>query len=189
MMHLRSQRYTVSRMAMDCASRLCLFSLVVMASGAMTAATSSLCPDIRLIQPCRCQAENNAVAVSCSHLQSVEQLKSIFEPAFPVNELWHLTVKHSELGDLEANLLSDKSFTVILFQNVTRVERILPHAFAASADRLRVLSFDSSPQLGQLSVAGLADLENLINFEVTSSVDEIIVLRLILTLIYSLKKN
>lgn len=136
-----------------------------------------LCPDIRLIQPCQCQSDNSAVSISCAQLQSVDQLRNIFEPAFPAHQLWHLSVKHSVLGDLEANLLSDKSFAVILFHNVSGIERILPHAFAASAERLRVLSFDSSP-LGQLSVTGLADLENLVNFEVTSSVDQLIVINI-----------
>lgn len=133
------------------------------------------CPDSRLIQPCLCQSENNVVSMVCANLQSVQQLMKIFEPPFPVNQLWHLTVKHSKLDDLEANLLGDKSFAVILFQNVTGVSKILPHAFAASVERLRVLTFDSSPLLNILSVQGIDDLENLVDFEVTASVDELIV--------------
>ena len=97
------------------------------------------CPDSRLIQPCVCQSENNVISMACANLQSVQQLMKIFEPPFPNNQLWHLTVKHSKLDDLEANLLGDKSFAVILFQNVTGVSKIMPHAFAASVDRLRVL--------------------------------------------------
>ena len=50
------------------------------------------------------------------------------------------------------------------------IEQIHHHAFAASVDRLRVLSIDSSP-LGTLSVSGIMYLENLVDFEVTSSVD------------------
>jgi hypothetical protein len=80
------------------------------------------------------------------------------------------------LDDLEANLLGDKSFVVILFQNVTGVSKIMPHAFAASVERLRVLTFDSSPSLNVLSVQGIADLENLVDFEVTASVDQLIVI-------------
>jgi len=133
------------------------------------------CPDPRLIAPCQCQTENNVVSMVCANLQSVQQLKKIFEPPYPVNQLWHLTVKHSHLDDLEANLLGDKSFVVILFQNVTGVSKIMPHAFAASVDRLRVLTFDSSPSLNVLSVQGIADLENLVDFEVTASVDQLIV--------------
>ena len=152
-----------------------IFLLLLLLLPVLSGQQSELCPDIRLIQPCQCKSDNNAVSISCAQLQSVDQLRNIFEPAFPTHQLWHLSVKHSVLGDLEANLLSDKSFAVILFQNVSGIERILPHAFAASAERLRVLSFDSSP-LGQLSVAGLADLENLVNFEVTSSVDQLTVI-------------
>lgn len=133
------------------------------------------CPDSRLIQPCLCQSENNIVSMICANLQSVQQLMKIFEPPFPVNQLWHLTVKHSKLDDLEANLLSDKSFAVILFQNVTGISKIMPHAFAASVERLRVLTFDSSPLLNILSVQGIDDLENLVDFEVTASVDELTV--------------
>lgn len=133
------------------------------------------CPDSRLIAPCQCQTENNVVSMVCANLQSVQQLMKIFEPPFPVNQLWHLTVKHSQLDDLEANLLGDKSFAVILFQNITGVNKIMPHAFAASVERLRVLTFDSSPSLGVLSVQGIADLENLVDFEVTASVDHLIV--------------
>lgn len=133
------------------------------------------CPDSRLIQPCVCQSENNVVSMVCAHLQSVQQLMKIFEPPFPVNQLWHLTIKHSKLDDLEANLLGDKSFAVILFQNVSGITKIMPHAFAASVERLRVLTFDSSPTLSVFSVQGIADLENLIDFEVTASVDELTV--------------
>lgn len=134
----------------------------------------AICPDSRLIAPCQCQTENNVVSMVCANLQSVQQLMKIFEPPFPVNQLWHLTVKHSHLDDLEANLLGDKSFAVILFQNVTGVSKIMPHAFAASVERLRVLTLDSSPSLGVLSVQGIADLENLVDFEVTASIDQLI---------------
>lgn len=68
------------------------------------------CPDFRLIQPCVCQTDNNVVSMVCSNLQSVEQLKRIFEPAYPTINLWHLTVKNSKLDELETNLFSDKSF-------------------------------------------------------------------------------
>ena len=67
-----------------------------------------------------------------------------------------------------------KIAVVILFQNITGLFRIQPHAFAASVDRLRVLTVDSSP-LSELSVAGIADLENLVDFEVTTSVDQLTV--------------
>ena len=65
---------------------------------------------------------------------------------------------------------------VVLFQNITGLFRIQPHAFAASVDRLRVLTIDSSP-LSDLSVAGISDLENLVDFEVTASVNQLTVLR------------
>lgn len=155
---------------------LSFFLLLMRPADLLAEGQQQLCPDSRLIQPCQCTSENNnIVSITCDQLQSVEQLQRIFEPAFPVNQLWTLVVKHSVLGDLEANLLGDKSFVAILFQNVSRVERILPHAFAASVERLRALTFDSSPELGILSVAGLADLENLVDFEVTSSIDHLTV--------------
>lgn len=52
------------------------------------------------------------------------------------------------------------------------IEEIEQHAFAASVDRLRVLSIDSSP-LKNLAVPGIGSLANLIDFEVTSSVDNL----------------
>lgn len=70
------------------------------------------CPDFRLIQPCSCQTENNVVSMVCSNLQSVEQLKRIFEPVYPTTTLWHLTVKNSHLEELETNLFGDKSFGI-----------------------------------------------------------------------------
>jgi len=70
------------------------------------------CPDFRLIQPCNCQTDNNVVSMVCSNLQSVEQLKRIFEPVYPTNNLWHLTVKNSHLEELETNLFSEKSFGI-----------------------------------------------------------------------------
>ena len=127
----------------------------------------SLCPDARLIQPCLCQSQDKVVTIFCSELQSGQQLKKIFAQPFPTNDLWHLTIQNSKLDDIEANLFSEKSFYVILLQNVT-IDRIPNHALAASVDRLRVLSIDSSP-LKELSVQGIADLENLIDFEVTMS--------------------
>ena len=48
----------------------------------------------------------------CSNLQSVEQLKRIFEPVYPTTNLWHLTVKNSHLEELETNLFSEKSFGI-----------------------------------------------------------------------------
>lgn len=52
------------------------------------------------------------------------------------------------------------------------IEEIEQHAFAASVDRLRVFSIDSSP-LKNLAVPGISSLVNLIDFEVTSSVDNL----------------
>lgn len=150
-----------------------MFWLVILAT--LVTSIAGSCPDTRLIHPCQCQTENNVISMTCSNLQSVQQLMKIFEPTYPVNQLWHLTVKHSKLADLEANLFGDKSFVVILFQNVTGVAKIMPHAFAASVERLRVLTFDSSPLLNVLSVQGIADLENLVDFEVTASVDQLTV--------------
>ena len=151
-----------------------IFQLIIVFSS--VTGIIATCPDPRLISPCQCQTENNVISMVCANLQSVQQLKKIFEPSYPLNHLWHLTVKHSHLDDLEANLLGDKSFVVILFQNVTGVSKIMPHAFAASVERLRVLTFDSSPSLNVLSVQGIADLENLVDFEVTASVDQLIVI-------------
>lgn len=142
---------------------------------ACTATLAAQCPDSRLIQPCQCQEAHHVVSLTCSQLQSIQQLKRIFEQPFPVNQLWHLTIKNSQLDDLDANIFSDKSFTVILFQNVSGVTKIKQHAFAASVERLRVLTFDSCP-LTELSVQGIDDLENLVDFEVTSSVDQLTVL-------------
>lgn len=142
---------------------------------ACTATLAAQCPDSRLIQPCQCQEDHHVVSLTCSQLQSIQQLKRIFEQPFPVNQLWHLTIKNSQLDDLDANIFSDKSFTVILFQNVSGVTKIKQHAFAASVERLRVLTFDSCP-LTELSVQGIDDLENLVDFEVTSSVDQLTVL-------------
>lgn len=139
-----------------------------------TASLAAQCPDSRLIQPCQCQEEHHVVSLTCANLQSIHQLKRIFEQPFPVNQLWHLTIKNSNLDDLDANIFSDKSFTVILFQNVTGITKIKQHAFAASVERLRVLTFDSCP-LTELSVQGIDDLENLVDFEVTSSVDHLTV--------------
>jgi hypothetical protein len=151
-----------------------IFQLIIVFSS--VTGIIATCPDPRLISPCQCQTENNVISMVCANLQSSAQLMKIFEPPYPLNHLWHLTVKHSHLDDLEANLLGDKSFVVILFQNVTGVSKIMPHAFAASVERLRVLTFDSSPSLNVLSVQGIADLENLVDFEVTASVDQLIVM-------------
>ena len=70
-------------------------------------------------------------------------------------------------------MLADKSFVAILLHNVSHLAAIPVDAFAASVERLRAVSIDSSP-LAQLSVAGLAGLENLVNFEVTTSVDSLV---------------
>ena len=76
----------------------------------------SSCPDARLVHPCQCQSEDNVVSMACSNLLSVDQLKKIFESSFPQNELRQLVVKHSQLGNIGANIFADKSFTIILFQ-------------------------------------------------------------------------
>jgi len=133
---------------------------------------SSSCPDARLVHPCQCQSEKTVVSMACSNLLSVDQLRKIFESSFPQNELWQVVVKHSQLGNIGANIFADKSFTIILFQNVSGIEEIEQHAFAASVDRLRVLSIDSSP-LKNLAVPGISSLVNLVDFEVTSSVDSL----------------
>ncbi|KAK8732460.1 hypothetical protein OTU49_007110, partial [Cherax quadricarinatus] len=95
------------------------------------------CPEDAAIAPCICSFSDN-FTLTCSDLDSKEQLAEIFKATFPINRFDYFVLENSNIGQLQKGVFGDIAFSAVMLDsnNLTLIDE---EVFATSYNFLKQL--------------------------------------------------